>query len=209
MSVNGEITAVHISKKSYLHSSREDIVDYEKEKANDEKRSRPPSGHQRPKGEEGARNREKSAENVLRADSDQIDLDKLLHSMLNRNEHRKGSSRSSREQKHRPSSAHCITTRAEDGRDSCVSNDSFGQRRTRSRPFSAHIEPDQRSNYSFSNSKVEQIDRENQRLLKALMRHQDKVKQPFIKKSEPFRVQSSATLNRFRQQQQIERENMV
>ena len=207
MSVNGEITAVRISRKSSLSGSMEDILDYEREKFEEERRSRPPSGRQRPKSGRPS-SKERSPEQVMRADSDQIDLDKLLHSMLDINDNKSRNILPRREDKRRPFSAH-PSPKYDDGQDSIVSDGSFSRPRTRLRPFSAHTEQE-RANYSFSNSKVDQIDRENQRLLKALMNQQEKNKQPVLmKKAVPFKVQSSATLNRFRQQQQIERENMV
>lgn len=209
MSINGEITAVHISRKSSLSGSREDILDFDNTRDEEKIGGRPPSGRHRPKSEKPVRSKEKSSEHVLRADSDQIDLDKLLHSMLDINEQKNRSSHSRSANKHRPFSAHQFSSRFEDGGDSVISDDTFRQPKARVRPFSAHTEQEQRANYSFSNSKVEQIDRENQRLLKALMRQQEKIKQPYIRKAEPLRVQSSATLNRFRHQQQIERENLV
>ena len=214
MSVNGEVTAVHISRKSSLLDSREDILDHEHGKANEVKQSsRPPSGRHRPKsGRLATRDeeRERSPDQVMRADSDQIDLDKLLSSMLDINEPQNRRALSKGMMKQRPFSAYPVSKGIDDGCDSVVSDGSFSRPRTRLRPFSAHTEKEHKSNYSFSNSKVEQIDRENQRLLKALMSHQKKISQPVVtRKAEPLRVHASATLNRFRHQQQIERENSV
>lgn len=214
MSVNGEVTAVHISRKSSLLGSREDIQDYEHGKANDEKQnSRPPSGRHRPRSGRLAtrdEDNERSPDQVMRADSDQIDLDKLLSSMLDINESKNRQTLTKGVLKQRPFSAYPVSKNIDDGRDSVASDWSFSRPRTRLRPFSAHTEKEHMANYSFSNNKVEQIDRENQRLLKALMSHQKKISQPVVtRKAEPLRVHASATLNRFRHQQQIERENLV
>jgi len=207
MSINGEVTAIHISRKSTKAGPKEEILDYEQEEVHEEKlSSRPPSGRHRPRNERLAREEEKerNVDQVMRADSDQIDLDRLLSSMLDISQHKNRKPVSQR-----PFSAYPVS-RADEPFDSFGSEDSFGQSRTRVRPFSAHTDKERKANYSFSNSKVEQIDRENQRLLKALMSHQKKVKEPvFVKKAEPLKVHASATLNRFRHQQQIERENLA
>ena len=217
MSVNGEITAVRISRKSSL--SR-DFVDEDVENSSDDeaRRSRPPTGRQRQPRPKTAKSRErfntedKSTEQMLRADSDQIDLEKLLHSMLDINDNKKNGDLST-SRKGRPFSAHQLGS-YNDRPASEISNESFHGHKPRARPFSAHVQQDQRTNYSFSNDRVKDIDRENQRLLRELVRKQGKVesrsKQPvFIKKAEPLKVKSSATLNRIRVQQQIERENLV
>ena len=215
MSVSGEVTAVHISRKSSSIDSRGDTLDFANEKVNEETRSsRPPSGRHRPKsGRPATRNEYKDSnpDQVMRADSDQIDLDKLLSSMLDINDHKNRRIIAEGERKQRPFSAYpASSSRLDDGYDSVVLDGSFVQTKARLRPFSAHSEKEHRANYSFSNNKVEQIDRENHRLLKALMSHQKKIKQPaYAKKAEPLKVHASATLNRFRHQQQIERENLV
>ncbi|XP_064201148.1 cilia- and flagella-associated protein 97 [Anguilla rostrata] len=67
-----------------------------------------------------------------------------------------------------------------------------------------------RKNYSFSNDDVVRIDRENQRLLRELTRRSPRPKSGATKKpgSPPVRPCHSA-LNRQREQQRIERENMA
>ncbi|XP_040274676.1 cilia- and flagella-associated protein 97 isoform X1 [Bufo bufo] len=70
-----------------------------------------------------------------------------------------------------------------------------------------------KKNYSFTNDEVRQIDRENQRLLKELSRHATKSKgkslTPKTKlNTTPTRLYHS-TLNRQKDQQRIERENMA
>ena len=69
-----------------------------------------------------------------------------------------------------------------------------------------------RKNYSFTREEVRQIDRENQRLLKELSRQADK---PGSKSMIPRRSTGPSpklyhsALNRQREQQRIERENLV
>ncbi|XP_072262239.1 cilia- and flagella-associated protein 97 [Pyxicephalus adspersus] len=69
-----------------------------------------------------------------------------------------------------------------------------------------------KKNFSFSNEEVRHIDRENQRLLKELSRHASKTKTksltPKKPNSTPPRLYHSA-LNRQREQQRIERENLA
>ena len=72
-----------------------------------------------------------------------------------------------------------------------------------------------KKNYSFSNDQVNMIDRENQRLMEKIMRcnnesntaKQRTVPKTYKKKSKP--VMTSSALNRQRQQQKIEQENLV
>ncbi|KAM3938213.1 cilia- and flagella-associated protein 97 [Leptodactylus fuscus] len=69
-----------------------------------------------------------------------------------------------------------------------------------------------KKNYSFTNEEVRQIDRENQRLLKELSRHAAKSKgkslTPKKLNTPPTRLYHSA-LNRQKEQQRIERENLA
>uniref|UniRef100_A0A8C3JA15 Cilia- and flagella-associated protein 97 n=1 Tax=Calidris pygmaea TaxID=425635 RepID=A0A8C3JA15_9CHAR len=67
-----------------------------------------------------------------------------------------------------------------------------------------------RKNYSFSNDEVRRIDRENQRLLKELSRQSAKPRRTTLKKSAgpPPRLYHTA-LNRQKEQQRIERENLA
>lgn len=225
MSINGEITAVRISRRSSIADEElHDKPDYEYDfikPDEDEKPRRPISGGRnrtsRPKTGRVAKHKETvdNSEHIMRADSDQINLEKLLHSMLDLN----GSKSSSalRTQRPRPFSAHQLSSGggggiAQDRPDSVISDDSSVARRQRQRPFSAH-DSQLRTNYSFSNDKVDQIDRENQRLLREILKNQAKkvpAKQPvFAKRQEPLKVKSSASLNRMRFQQQVERDNLV
>lgn len=73
------------------------------------------------------------------------------------------------------------------------------------------IERRPRKNYSFSNDEVVRIDRENQRLLRELTRRNPRSKSAVTAKkpsSPPVRLCHSA-LNRQREQQRIERENLA
>ncbi|XP_005517720.1 PREDICTED: cilia- and flagella-associated protein 97 [Pseudopodoces humilis] len=67
-----------------------------------------------------------------------------------------------------------------------------------------------RKNYSFTNEEVRQIDRENQRLLKELSRQSARPKRSSTLKTSvpPHRLYHSA-LNRQKEQQRIERENLA
>ncbi|XP_014801083.1 PREDICTED: cilia- and flagella-associated protein 97 isoform X2 [Calidris pugnax] len=67
-----------------------------------------------------------------------------------------------------------------------------------------------RKNYSFSNDEVRRIDRENQRLLKELSKQSAKPRRTTLKKSAgpPPRLYHTA-LNRQKEQQRIERENLA
>lgn len=68
-----------------------------------------------------------------------------------------------------------------------------------------------RKNYSFTNEEVRQIDRENQRLLKELSRQSARPRRSSTLKKvsvTPPRLYHSA-LNRQKEQQRIERENLV
>lgn len=80
------------------------------------------------------------------------------------------------------------------------------------RSLSVEQPPIENKNYSFSSEEVRHIDRENQRLLKELSRQASKSKSKSLtpKKTNgaPSRLYHSA-LNRQREQQRIERENLV
>lgn len=73
-----------------------------------------------------------------------------------------------------------------------------------------------RKNYSFSNDEVRRIDRENQRLLRELSRLSPGPrpgsvarKKTNVASSSPLNRLSHSALNRQREQQRIERENLV
>ncbi|XP_049427476.1 cilia- and flagella-associated protein 97 isoform X2 [Epinephelus fuscoguttatus] len=73
-----------------------------------------------------------------------------------------------------------------------------------------------RKNYSFTNDEVRRIDRENQRLLRELSRHSPGPrpgstarKKPHVASKSPHNRLSHSALNRQREQQRIERENLA
>lgn len=67
-----------------------------------------------------------------------------------------------------------------------------------------------RKNYSFTNEEVRQIDRENQRLLKELSRQSARPRRSStLKTSVPLPRLYHSALNRQKEQQRIERENLV
>ena len=74
------------------------------------------------------------------------------------------------------------------------------------KPASVVIGTEPRKNISFSNDTVRKIDAENQRLLKGII--QAKAKNVSQRKSPVVRPQSASSINRLRQQKEIERENM-
>ncbi len=224
MSINGEITAVHISRKSSLQSEsdrydRNDDVEGEEAKHHKHK-FRPKNGDRPRRGHSPApRDKTTKKEQLLRADSDQIDLEKLLHSVLDINDFESRINLTNgKGKKQRPFSAHQLSSSKYN--DDLVDADekrSVMPERKSARPQSAHISPNSacqnnRTNYSFSNDTVDKIDRENQRLLKEIMRNQAKnssSRQAAVKKLEPVRVKSASALNRSRFQMQVERENLV
>ena len=79
----------------------------------------------------------------------------------------------------------------------------------------AGAKPYGKKNFSFSNDKVSSIDRENQRLMEQIMRYSQKgteqkraqAKKPTPRKPRP--VLTPSALNRQREQQRIEQENLV
>ncbi len=222
MSVNGEITSVRISRKSSLQTEGDhyDVRD----EFDEVSRSRFEEGRARPRNFDGSHlqpSRGKSSkrdDHILRPDSDEINLEKLLHSVLDISEQGKKHWQANGKtfgKKQRPFSAHQLSsskqhahsingdeTRSCDGRSP----------RIRQRPISAQVISENRNNYSFSNDNVDRIDRENQRLLREIMRNQAKKsssRQSVSRKVEPVKVKSAATVNRSRFQSQVERENLV
>ena len=166
-------------------------------------------------------------EHFLPPDSDQIDLNLLLQAVLDINEklnerqvdrtdgnmedvaaiRAKSSSKGDWESAKRGSDF-----------DDTASRHSLMSSASRSRPRSAvnmnetrRPAPLERKNMSFSNTKVDAIDRENQRLLKEITRSRGRPKtsQPRKLVSEPLRVQTSSEVNRYRFQRKVDMENQV
>ena len=163
-------------------------------------------------------------EHFLHPNSDQIDLNLLLQAVLDINE--KLNDRQS-ERTVEGSETHARSTskdesegvKREQGFDDTVSRHSAASSASRSsRPRSAvnlnesrRPAPLERKNMSFSNTKVDAIDRENQRLLKEITRTRGRPKsaQPRKHVSEPLRVQTSSQVNRYRFQRNVDTENQV
>ena len=161
-------------------------------------------------------------EHFLLPNSDQIDLNLLLQAVLDINEklNEKPTERSKTEET-------CGGPTSKDDRqstqkdrefDDTASRHSSVSSASRSRPRSAvHLNesrrprPLDRKNMSFSNATVDAIDRENKRLLKEITRNRGRPKsaQPRKLVSEPFRVQTSSEVNRYRFQRKVDMENQV
>lgn len=168
-------------------------------------------------------------EHFLLPNSDQIDLNLLLQAVLDINEklNEKPTERSKLEESRGgPTSKNDLESIQKD-RDfddtasrhssvSSVSRHSSVSSASRSRPKSAvqlnesrRPRPPDRKNMSFSNTTVDAIDRENQRLLREITRTRGRPKsaQPRKVVSEPLRVQTSSEVNRYRFQRKVDMEN--
>lgn len=153
-------------------------------------------------------------EHFLKPDSDQIDLNLLLKAVLDISEKLDRD----KEQASPKASEHG-TTRSSDK--SVEFDQTSVASSTKSRPKSSRrydvphrATPNERKNMSFSNSKVLDIDRENQRLLKKISstsRKQPKSTSSPTRRSlaEPMRVQTAAEVNRARFQRKVDEENQV
>ena len=160
----------------------------------------------------------------MKADSDQIDLDTLLHAVLDINERLRiqesrleETKNGGRMKRQRPHSAHALKTAKSYINDPDVDIPGRGSTKVCQRPSSAKVlKPDkpiphEKKNFSFANDKVDEIDRENQRLMREIMRKQKKEQTRPRPKLEPMRVSHKppSEINRSRHQSQIERENLV
>lgn len=156
-------------------------------------------------------------EHFLKPDSDQIDLNLLLKAVLDISEKLdRDKEKTSTDEFDKTSER---TTRSAD------KTVEYDQRSvassTRSRPKSsrryeeqARASPSERKNMSFSNNKVFDIDRENQRLLKKISsttrrRPKSAVSSTSRSLAEPMRVQTAAEVNRLRFQRRVDEENQV
>lgn len=159
-------------------------------------------------------------EHFLHPNSDQIDLNLLLQAVLDINEKLNEKQGDTTERKMED----VAETRAkfwDDARgvkdfDDTASRHSSVSTASRSRPRSAvnlnesrRPAPLERKNMSFSNTTVDAIDRENQRLLEVITRTRGRPKtaQPKKAVSEPLRVQTSSQVNRYRFQRKVDMEN--
>ena len=116
---------------------------------------------------------------LLHGDRDSLDLDVLLHTVLQMEKQGRPLSRQTQSQQAMPSSR------------------------------------SSRVNYSFTNERVQAIDKENRRLMTSIMRHANTVKKAkaninkLSTSGTGTKRVSSAAVNRAKQQQQIEAENLV
>ncbi|CAH3127916.1 unnamed protein product [Porites lobata] len=164
-------------------------------------------------------------EHFLHPNSDQIDLNLLLQAVLDINEklNEKQGDTTERKMEDVAETRVKLTSKGywDDARgvkdfDDTASRHSSVSTASRSRPRSAvnlnesrRPAPLERKNMSFSNTTVDAIDRENQRLLKVITRTRGRPKtaQPKKAVSEPLRVQTSSEVNRFRFQRKVDMEN--
>lgn len=166
-------------------------------------------------------------EHFLHPNSDQIDLNLLLQAVLDINEklNEKQGDTTERKMEDVAETRAKLTSKGywDDARgvkdfDDTASRHSSVSTASRSRPRSAvnlnesrRPAPLERKNMSFSNTTVDAIDRENQRLLKVITRTRGRLKtaQPKKAVSEPLRVQTSSEVNRYRFQRKVDMENQV
>lgn len=158
-------------------------------------------------------------EHFLHPNSDQIDLNLLLKAVLDINEKLNEKQADKMEDDTRTTSNHDReSSEKEKDFDDNASRHSSVSTASRSRPRSAvHLSesrrppPLERKNMSFSNTTVDAIDRENQRLLKEITRTRGRPKSAQTRKpnSEPLRVQTSSEVNRYRFQRKVDMENQV
>lgn len=159
-------------------------------------------------------------EHFLKPDSDQIDLNLLLKAVLDISEKLdRDKEKENNGDREKPStSTQHETTGFEEGtiefdRHSSVST-------SRSRPRSNYrysgprkVTSTERKNLSFSNNKVMDIDRENQRLLKKITSTRARPKSAVTSSKrtfvEPMRVQTAAEVNRTRFQRRVDEDNQV
>lgn len=149
-------------------------------------------------------------EHFLKPDSDQIDLNLLLKAVLDISDKLE-------RDKDQKSPENVGRTRSKDktvefDQESIASSTRPKSSRRYDTPTRAT--PIERKNMSFSNSKVLDIDRENQRLLKKISgggRRRPKSHGLSTSKAiaEPMRVQTAAEVNRVRFQRKVDEENQV
>ena len=160
-------------------------------------------------------------EHFLHPNSDQIDLNLLLQAVLDINEKlndKQADGIVADDPTTTASKHNWESSKKDKDFDDNASRTSSVSTASRSRPRSAvHLNdsrrppPLERKNMSFSNTKVDAIDRENQRLLKEITRTRGRPKsaQPRKVISEPLRVQTSSEVNRYRFQRKVDMENQV
>ncbi|XP_068700916.1 cilia- and flagella-associated protein 97-like [Montipora capricornis] len=157
-------------------------------------------------------------EHFLHPNSDQIDLNRLLQAVLDINE--KLNERQPQESVDEIRGGTSAEDQWDDIKEKQDIDDTASRHSvassSRSRPRSGLINaesrrptPLERKNMSFSNAKVDAIDRENQRLLREITRTRGRPKSAQKSKlvSEPLRVQTSSEVNRCRFQRKVDMDN--
>lgn len=135
-------------------------------------------------------------EHLLRGDKDSVNLKVLMEAILEMER--------DKEQEHSESNSHKRYRASRSNRNpSSISG-----------TVSSNVSCSSKTNLSFSNSRAREIDRENQRLMKEILKHSRTKKKASTQKklSKPMpatNVITSATVNRIREQERIDRENKV
>lgn len=154
-------------------------------------------------------------ENFLQPNSDEIDLNALLQAVLDIND--KLQEQESKNKTERTREVDSVDSNSVSTMDSTVSFNSEFSRVPRPRPKSAKActsasrpPPLERKNMSFCNDRVDQIDRENRRLLNEITRR-TRPKSATVRRLpvEPVRVQTASEVNRQRFQRKVDIENQV
>ena len=232
-------------------SSEEEQQEAPKRPKSREGKTRPKSATNVNKATLRKKNIKLDKETLMKADSDEIDIDALLKAVIDisdrlhdQEEKLKADTMAlkereeklrNREYRRRPKTA-VLHYREDDSKEGILNGDISddetlsvsasdignlsgrksagsvrGRRPISGRPISGRPSqnptPVPRLNMSFSNDTVKQIDKENQRLLKEILRSKAKSKKS--QQQGPVRAMSHAEMNRVREQQRIERENLV
>ena len=153
-------------------------------------------------------------EHLLHPNSDEIDLNALLQAVLDINDRLQ----EQESKKQCEAEKMEVNERLSEMYSSTVSSDSEFSRPPRCRPKSAKClssatkpAPIDRKNMSFCNDRVDQIDRENRRLLNEISKRRISPKSAAVRRLpiEPIRVQTASELNRQRFHQKVDVENQV
>ena len=147
-------------------------------------------------------------EHFLHPDSDQIDLNLLLQAVLDLSE------KMNETTLYEGTKVVDTRRRLDSDLDDNESKHSVSGTRPKSAVAlnkSTRPHPLERKNLSFSNTRVDAIDRENRRLLVEISKRRTRPRTAPPRKvsSEPLRVQTSSEVNRFRFQRKVDVENQV
>ena len=162
-------------------------------------------------------------EHFLHPDSDHVDLNLLLRAVLDINDSLEAEEKGIPNNKVKPPKHRHVERTLEEktakSERSCSDTASVRSSLSRSsRPRSAvrydvgKPPPLERKNMSFCNSRVDDIDRENLRLLKQISQKKPRPKSATVTRrgmGEPLRAQTSSSVNRQRFQEKVDRENQV